>query len=215
MSGQDIRETYLEAGEYFASVVDQVDIDGWEALALGEWCVRDLVGHTYRSFTTVLSYSEKPADKIEKERPVDYFIRALETIADPNMVAELGRAAGLEIIDDPKMMVRGFQMYVKSKLAELADDHIMNTPVGGIRLIDYLPTRTFELVIHTMDLAKALSLDAKPPESAMAATIQLLGEIALHRGTAPALVLAATGRGSLPEGFSVLGYGSGAQLDRF
>jgi hypothetical protein len=49
----------------------------------------------------------------------------------------------------------------------------------------------------------------------MAATIQLLGEIALHRGTAPALVLAATGRGSLPEGFSVLGYGSGAQLDRF
>ena len=68
MRGQDIRETYLEAGEYFASVVDQVDIDGWEALALGEWCVRDLVGHTYRSFTTVLSYSEKPADKIEIKR---------------------------------------------------------------------------------------------------------------------------------------------------
>ena len=57
MSGQDIRETYLEAGEYFASIVDQVDIDGWDEPALGEWCVRDLTGHTYRSFTTVLSYS--------------------------------------------------------------------------------------------------------------------------------------------------------------
>ena len=37
MSGQDIRETYLEAGEFFASVVDQVDIDGWDGPALGEW----------------------------------------------------------------------------------------------------------------------------------------------------------------------------------
>ena len=57
MNGQDIRETYLEAGEYFASIVDQVDIDGWDRPALGEWCIRDLAGHTYRSFTTVLSYS--------------------------------------------------------------------------------------------------------------------------------------------------------------
>ena len=40
MSGQDIRETYLEAGEFFAGVVDQVDIDGWDGPALGEWCVR-------------------------------------------------------------------------------------------------------------------------------------------------------------------------------
>ena len=46
MSGQDIRETYLEAGEFFAKVVDQVDIDGWEVPALGEWSARDQTGHT-------------------------------------------------------------------------------------------------------------------------------------------------------------------------
>ena len=74
MSGQDIRETYLEAGEYFGCVVDQVDIDGWDESALGEWCVRDLTGDTYLAFTTILSYSDKPAEKIELERPVDYFL---------------------------------------------------------------------------------------------------------------------------------------------
>ena len=204
MSGQDIRETYLEAGEYFASVVDQVDIDGWDEPALGEWCVRDLTGHTYRAFTTVLSYSAKPAEKVDLERPVDYFLKALETLADPKMVAEGGRAAGLEIIDDPRMMVRGFAMYVKNKLEELPDDFILACPIGGIRLIDYLPTRTFELIIHTMDLAKAVGVEAKPPEAGMDATLQIMGQLALHRGHSSELILAATGRGGLSEGFSVL-----------
>ena len=205
MSGQDIRDTYLEAGEYFASVVDQVDIDGWDEPALGEWCVRDLAGHTYRAFTTVLSYSAAPDDKVEIERPVDYFLKVLGDNVGQKQVAELGRAAGLEIIDDPRMMVRGFAMYVKNKLDDLGDDHIMGTVVGGMRLIDYLPTRTFELIIHTMDLAKAVGVDAKPPEKGMTATLEILGQIALYRGHASELLLAATGRGGLPVGFSVLG----------
>ena len=205
MSSQKIRETYLEAGEFFGSVVDQIDIDGFETPALGEWCARDLIGHTYRAFTTILSYSAKPGDKVDFERPVNYFLKVFEEHADPKLVAERGRAAGLEIIDDPKMMVRGFAMYVKNKLDELSDDHIMATPVGGIRLIDYLPTRTFELIIHTMDLAKALDLDGQPPERGMEATLQILGQLALYRGQAPELVLAATGRHGLPNGFSVLG----------
>ena len=205
MSDQDIRETYLEAGEYFASVVDQVDIDGWDEPALGEWCVGDLTGHTYRSFTTVLSYSDKPAEKVELERPVDFFLKAFESLADPKMVAEQGRAAGLEIIDDPRMMVRGFAMYVKNKLEELSDNHVMGMPVGGMRLIDYLPIRTFELIIHTMDLAKAVGVDDQPPENGMAATLEILGQIALYRGRASDLVFGVTGRGGLSDGFSVLG----------
>ena len=205
MSGQKIRETYLEAGEFFGGVVDQVDIDGWDEPALGEWCVRDLAGHTYRSFTTVLSYSATPGDKVELERPVDFFLKAFESLTDPKQAAERGRAAGLEIIDDPGLMVRGFAMYVKNKLDELSDDHIMTTPLGGMRLIDYLPTRTFELIIHTMDLAKAVGVDAEPPKSGMESTLQILGQLALYRDHAADLILASTGRRSLPDGFSVLG----------
>ena len=204
MSDQDIRDTYLEAGEYFASIVDQVDIDGWDGPALGEWCIRDLAGHTYRSFTTVLSYSLKPAAKVDLQCPVDFFKEAQKALADPKHVAERGRAAGLEIIDDPRMMVRGFAMYVKNKLEELPDDFILGSPMGGIRLIDYLPTRTFELIIHTMDLAKAVGVESDPPESGVEATIEIMGQLALYRGYASDLILSATGRAQLPAGFSVL-----------
>jgi len=80
----------------------------------------------------------------------------------------------------------------------------MGTLVGGMRLIDYLPTLTFELIIHTMDLAKAVGVDAKPPENGMAATLEILGQLALYRGQASDLVMAATGRHGLPNGFTVL-----------
>ena len=204
MSGQEIRETYLEAGDYFVSVVDSIEIDAFDAPALGEWCVRDLVGHTYRSFTTVLSYSAVPSEKVAFERPVDYFLRLLSSDVDHGHIAERGRAAGLEIIEDPKMMVRGFAMYVKNKLEELSDDHIMGTLTGGMRLIDYLPTRTFELIIHTMDLTKALGVESSPPRRGMETTLQMIGQLALNRGYAQDLILSSTGRDGLARGFTVL-----------
>ena len=204
MSGQEIRETYLEAGDYFVSIVDSIEIDAFDAPALGEWCVRDLVGHTYRSFTTVLSYSAVPSDKVDFERPVDYFLRLLSSDVNHGHIAERGRAAGLEIIEDPKMMVRGFAMYVKNKLEELSDDHIMGTLTGGMRLIDYLPTRTFELIIHTMDLTKALGGESSPPRRGMETTLQMIGQLALNRGYAQDLILSSTGRDGLARGFTVL-----------
>lgn len=204
MSGQEIRETYLEAGDYFVSIVDSIEIDAFDAPALGEWCVRDLVGHTYRSFTTVLSYSAVPSDKVDFERPVDYFLRLLSSDVNHGHIAERGRAAGLEIIEDPKMMVRGFAMYVKNKLEELSDDHIMGTLTGGMRLIDYLPTRTFELIIHTMDLTKALGVESSPPRRGMETTLQMIGQLALNRGYAQDLILSSTGRDGLARGFTVL-----------
>ena len=204
MSGQEIRETYLEAGDYFVSVVDSIEIDLFDAPALGEWCVRDLVGHTYRSFTTVLSYSAVPSNKVDFERPVDYFLRLLSSDVNHGHIAERGRAAGLEIIEDPKMMVRGFAMYVKNKLEELSDDHIMGTLTGGMRLIDYLPTRTFELIIHTMDLTKALGVESRPPRSGMETTLLMIGQLALNRGYAQDLILSSTGRDGLARGFTVL-----------
>jgi len=56
-----------------------------------------------------------------------------------------------------------------------------------------------------MDLAKAVGVDASPPDRGMETTLGILGQMALYRGNAPSLVLAATGRGSLPDGFTVLG----------
>ncbi len=200
------REAYLESAEYFAGVVDKIDVEGWEAPALGEWTVRDLAGHTYRSLTTILSYSSPPAETVDVESAADFIVKATTgPNADPGRTAERGRAAGLEIIDSPQMMVRGFFNFVREKLSELDDDTIMKSPLGGIRLSEYLQVRTMELVVHTLDLAEAVGQDARPPAGAMKVTLDVLSAVAVKRGLGASVALAATGRAPLPAGFTLLG----------
>lgn len=199
-----IREAYFESAEEFARVVDQIDIDSWDDPGLGEWTLRDLAGHTYRALTTILGYSEKLGDTVDIESPLDYFATVLEGYANPKMVAERGRAAGLEIMDNPQMMVRGFLNFVRTKMEDIKDEDILKTPVGGMRLIDYLPTRVFELTIHTMDLAKAAGVESEPSPKGMEITLEILAGIAFKRGFGPSLAFGLTGRNDLPIGFSLL-----------
>jgi hypothetical protein len=68
----------------------------------------------------------------------------------------------------------------------------------------YLPTRTFELAVHTADLATALGLPPDVPATAAAQALHLVADLAVADGLAGPLLLAATGRPGLPAGFSVL-----------
>ena len=198
-----IREAYLESAEFFAQLVDGVDIDGWEEHALGQWTVRDLAGHTYRSISTVVGYSEKPAPQVDVESTTQWILNVRQN-ANPDRVAELGRSAGLEIMDSPTMMVRGFLNMARDKVNDLDDDFILATPQGGMRLIDYLQLRTMELVIHGRDLADALGVDAEPPVSGMQIALQVLTGVAVAEGRGPALANALTGRTALPIGYNLL-----------
>jgi hypothetical protein len=80
----------------------------------------------------------------------------------------------------------------------------VTTFAGGMRLSDYLPTRTFELAVHTADLAVALDLPADVPATAATQALHLVTELAVAGGLAGPLLLAATGRPGLPQGSSVL-----------
>lgn len=95
---------------------------------------------------------------------------------------------------------------VLTRLDTVPDDAPVGTIVGGMALITYLPTRVVELTIHTLDLISALGEDVERPLPAPAAAItaQVIMDLAHHRGLDGPLLLAATGRRSLPEGFSVL-----------
>jgi hypothetical protein len=81
---------------------------------------------------------------------------------------------------------------------------LVTTIAGGMRLRDYLPTRTFELTVHTADLATALGLPLDIPAIAAAQALHIVADLAVADGLAGPLLLAATGRPGLPEGFSVL-----------
>ncbi len=198
-----VREAYLDSAEFFAGLVEGVDIDGWEDHALGQWTIRDLAGHTYRSISTVVGYSEKPAPQVDVESTTQWILNVRRN-ANPNRVAELGRSAGLEIMDSPMMMVRGFLNMARDRVNDLDDDFILATPQGGMRFLDYLQLRTMELVIHGSDLARALGLEAKPPDSGMQIALQVLAGVAVAEGRGPALADALTGRSALPPNYNLL-----------
>lgn len=199
-----IREAYNHAAALFVDVVGRIKPTQWDKPALGVWTVRDLVGHTSRALLTVESYLAKPAAQRELLRPVDYFLRAQAGLADPAAVAARGREAGAALGSDPMAAVRDIVARVLAHVKTVSDEVLVSTPVGGMRLIDYLPSRVFELGVHTLDLAAALPVPVTLPETVATVAAHLLADLAAQSGKAALLLLAGTGRGALPVGFSVL-----------
>ena len=199
-----IREAYESAAGLFVSTVGQVGPTQWEQSGLGVWTVRDLVGHTSRALLTVELYLATPASQREVMRSVDYLLRAQEGRADPASVAARGRAAGVALGPDPIAAVRDIATRVLAQVPTTSDEVLVSTPVGGMRLIDYLPSRIFELAVHTLDIAAALPVTVTLPEPVAAVALHLLADMALQPEKAAALLLAATGRRALPAGFWVL-----------
>lgn len=193
---------YAEAGRWFVEVVDLVG-DRWSAPGLGEWDVRSLVGHASRSFVTVETYLGQPAVEVEVDTALDYY-RAARAIAAGPGVAERGVAAGLTLGDDPVAEVADVAGRVISDVTMLTGDELLTTIVGGMRLADYLPTRVFELAVHGCDLCRALDLPLDVPELPARQALALIGGLAAWDGVAGAALLALTGRGPLPDGFSVM-----------
>ncbi len=197
------QDAFEQAAHWFVRTVDRVD-GRWHRPALGQWTVQDLVGHTSRAMLTVESYLGHGVGSVDVHTPVDYYRRVLAGSGDSAAVAQRGRDAGVALGEYPPDAVAEIATRVLASVRAAAEDDHVATPVGGMRLADYLPTRTFELTVHACDLAAALDEQAEVPETAAVASVDLLGELAVDAGLAHRLLLAATGRVSLQPGFTVL-----------
>ena len=201
LSRDDSRRAFADAARWFVSTAALVG-DRWEQPGLGEWDIRALVGHTSRSLLTVEQYLARPAEHVELDTPADY-IHATRAIAASPAVAARGRDAGSALGEDPAAAVATIAARVTSLVDGRTGAELLTTIAGGMRLADYLPTRTFELVVHTADLCRALGTPAAPPAVPARQSLLLVADLAVTDGLAAALLLGATGRG-LPSGFSVL-----------
>ncbi|NYJ04351.1 maleylpyruvate isomerase N-terminal domain-containing protein [Petropleomorpha daqingensis] len=203
MSGwDDSRAAFDAAAGWFVRTAALVG-PRWDEPGLGEWDVRALVGHTSRSFLTVEEYLTRPAATVEVASAVDYY-RAIHGKTDGPAVAQRGRDAGAALGDDPAAAVASIAARVVPFVAACTGEELPTTLAGSMRLADYLPTRTFELVVHTCDLARALGEPTDVPQRAAAQALALVSELAVTNGLAGPLLLAATGRPGLPPSFSVL-----------
>jgi len=197
---------YEEAGELFVGLVARVPDDAWERPALGAWDVRDLVAHTSRSFVTVLTYLDERPASVAAGSASAYYVATTAVLAssDPDAIDERAREAGRALGDDPLAAVRDLRDRALARLADAEPDDLMASIVGGIRVRDYLPTRVLELVVHSRDLARALGLELAVPTTLLRAVALLAAEVAVDAGQADVVLDALLGRGTLPEGFSLV-----------
>jgi uncharacterized protein (TIGR03083 family) len=202
-----VRQHFRDAAGAFVEVVAGLGPDDWAKPGLGVWTVRDLAGHASRALSTVESYLDGARTWQEPELPdaMAYFRAAAGAYADPASVAERGRQAGAALGEDPHASVAKLTGSVLALVDATPDDALVTSPLGTMTLLGYLPTRTFELVVHGLDLAAAAGVPRPARLAApLRASLALATELAAARGDAGDVLLALTGRRGLPEQFSVL-----------
>ncbi len=198
---------YAEAARCVADLVARIPDDAWDGPGLGEWTLRDLVGHTSRSLVTVIDYLARPVEDEVVDSSAGYFVAVAGVLASPDdaaAVTERGRQAGRDLGSRPA--VRFAELVEEaSRSASAADpDRVVHTIAGGMRVEAYLPTRSFELCVHGLDIAAATGLPLDLPEQAVAQATMLAAQVATLRGDGPDVLLALTGRRGLPPGFSIV-----------
>lgn len=206
MVRMDARQWFGTAAQGFREVVAGIVPAQLDAPGLGEWDVRALLGHASRACTTIETYLGATVADIEVTLagPADYFRAAAAGLADPAQVTQRGREAGAALGKDPVIGALAIIDRVVPLVSSREDDAPVATPVGAMRLVDYLPTRAFELTVHGLDLAAATG--GPVPDTLSDGTgpaIDLCVELA-DQGSRRLILRALTGRGSLPPGFTVL-----------
>lgn len=206
----DYRRTYRAAAVSFADLVSRLPADRWDGPGLGDWTLRDLVGHTVssalRQVPTVLAAT---GGAVTLDAPQDYW--AFARSAPPELHAAAttassadARETGKWLAEDAAARVSDLAGQATAALAAARDDDVVTTPAGGMRVRDWLPTRTFELVVHGMDLAAAAEVPFELPPEVVAEAVTMAARVAGAVGDGAVVLRALTGRGALPEHFSVV-----------
>lgn len=201
------RATFDAAATAFLALVEQLPLPAYDGPGLGDWDLRALVGHTGRSLVTVATYLGTRADAEEVASPAAYFgaVSRIAGVDADGAIARRGVEAGQALGADPLTALRTSYAEATAALDALADsDPVVTTIAGGMRVSAYLPTRTFELTVHCLDIARATGVGFTPPTEALAEALGVAAASAVELGLGTDVLLALTGRQPLPPGCSVV-----------
>lgn len=198
-------DTFADAARGLTRLVATVPPSAWDGPGLGEWDLRSLVGHASRSVITVITYLGRPAPTEELPDAASYIVGIRGMLAsDTAAINERGRQAGLALGADPAAAIEELVEQAVGLTRAVENDPVIETIAGGMRLSQYLPTRTFELVVHSQDIADAIRADYRPPAAALADSLYLAVEVALRLADGSTVLAALTGRRNLPPGYTVV-----------
>ena len=192
---------FEEAAHGFVHLVSRID-RGWDRPGLGRWDLRALVGHTARALVTVTTYLDRPAETEAVPSAAAYLTQVGAT--DSEAVFTRGVAAGADLGDDPYGWVSATADRAVERVRAADPDALIETIAGGMRVASYLPTRTFELVVHGLDVAAALGLDPDVAPAALREAAGLATAVVLQQGRGADLLLTLTGRADWPADLLVV-----------
>ncbi|MFB9238391.1 maleylpyruvate isomerase N-terminal domain-containing protein [Plantactinospora siamensis] len=206
----DHRQVYLAAAEAFVELVGRIPDDRWDRPGLGVWTVRELTGHTVSAgLRGVLTSLAQPAQRCDLPSAARYY--ALARSVDPAFYRAAvaaseddARRQAAALGEQPSAVVGPLLSEVAAVLGSAEGGALVQTPGGGMRLADWLQTRTLELAVHGLDLAGAAGVPAGMPNEALAEASGLAARVGVEVGDGATVLLALTGRGGLPPDFCVL-----------
>ncbi|MEV7418795.1 sterol carrier family protein [Streptomyces sp. NPDC089919] len=137
---------------------------------LGDWTVRDLAAHLAWAVGSLAAAAARPpAERAEVTVQTWPFATApiREQIAD----AHRGKDA-----EDLSALWDRTGERLSELLEVLPDDRLLTLWIGGMTVADFVTTRAVELVVHTDDLNRALSLEIPLDRQALAACVRILAD---------------------------------------
>lgn len=195
----EVHDTFLEAVEALTDLTDE--ISDYSVPALGSWDARALTGHMLRSVTAPVRHLANPEpDSGPLPSAAAYYLAYLEwRRADSDTADAEVAARGEHELDgiEPERfssLFRASAAAARAALQGITGDRKVTTPFGAMRIQDYLRTRTLEVTVHGIDLARATGVDWSPPDTGTEDSLLLLTEISLQSGRGNQLLLALTGR---------------------
>jgi uncharacterized protein (TIGR03083 family) len=183
---------FRDASRFLVEAVRAVPDSGWDAPGLGNWSVRELVGHANRGHTTVEEYLLRP----RQPQPPG------STYFSDEAIATRGRQAVRALGDDPAGAVAAASAAVIALIDQSPPDAKIGSPAGTMTLAQFLPSRVAELTIHALDIVRAVGADLPAPPTALRESLVFVAQRAAGRSGQDVL-LALSGRGQLPAGYSV------------
>ena len=136
-------------------------VNAWDAPALGQWNVAQLVAHTVRATTRVPAYLEQAVEGSPVVDRIGYW--RYDAAAEAPAIAQraIDEAAAIDATALPAAFAAGHAATLEAARAA-GPDRVVFTIMGAMRLDEYVATRVLEVVVHHMDLRAALDL---PPAS--------------------------------------------------
>ncbi|NEM91901.1 maleylpyruvate isomerase family mycothiol-dependent enzyme [Galbitalea soli] len=197
-------ESFGLAAEVFIGLVARIPSYQWNDPGLGEWTVRGLVGHTSRAILTIENYlGAEPAPAVTVPDAETYYLRAFDGFTDNDAIAARGVEAGESLGADPMPRLTASLVRASALLAVQDPARIVAVGSMGIPVDEYLRTRVFELVVHSIDISRATDLPHGMPARLLADCAGLAARVAAFKGEGEDVLFALTGRAALPPGFSI------------